>query len=149
MNAHAPAADDLRRETWGLMSELVLRGSAKRRVCEALGTSFFRIKVLRRIAAGGPMPMRDLVAVLSSDAPNVTVAVDDLQERGWVVRKPHPGDGRAKLVAVTAAGRRAAQKAEAILATPPDGFDRLGADQLAELRRLLGIVLDDRPRASQ
>lgn len=137
------------REVWAQMSALVLReGTGRRDVSEALGMSFGRIRVLRRIAAGGPMPMRELVALLRSDAPNVTVAVDELEERGWVVRTPHPDDRRAKLVDVTPAGRRAARKAESILAKPPKGFERLDDAELAELARLLGVVLGDGPLPS-
>lgn len=135
-----------RREVWAQLSALVLReGTARRDVSEALGMSFGRIRVLRRIAARGPMPMRELVDLLQSDASNVTVAVDELEQRGWVVRKPHPDDRRAKIVDVTPAGRRAARKAETILATPPKGFERLDEAELAELSRLLCVVLGDSP----
>lgn len=138
-----PSSEQLRRDVWTQLSTLVLReNSGKRDVSEALGASFGRIRVLRRIADGGPMPMRELVHVLQSDAPNVTVAVDDLQERGWVVRTPHPDDRRAKLVDVTPAGRRAARRAEAILARPPGVLARLEQPELALLHRLLGTVLD-------
>jgi DNA-binding MarR family transcriptional regulator len=142
-------SEQLRREVWTQMLTLVLReGTGRRDVSVALGMSFGRVRVLRRIAAAGePMPMRELVCVLHSEAPNVTVAVDDLEERGWAVRTPHPTDRRAKLVGATAAGRRAARKAERILTRPPDSFGQLSDFDLAYLQRLLGAVLDAAPRS--
>ena len=128
-------------EAWEVMRALVLdRDAGRREVSEALGMSFGRIKALRRIAALGPLPMRELAGELSTDAPYTTVLVDDLEARGLVHRETNPADRRAKLVRVTADGRRLARKAEAILARPPLGFGNLTEAELAELTRLLVAV---------
>jgi DNA-binding MarR family transcriptional regulator len=66
--------------------------------------------------------------------------VDDLEQRGLVRREPHPEDRRAKLVTLTAAGRTAAARAEAILDEPPAVLSELAAKDLAILLRVLERV---------
>lgn len=128
-------------ESWRLMRALVLdRDAGRREVSEALGMSFGKIKALRRIASLGPLPMRELAAELGSDPPYTTVLVDDLEARGLAQRTAHPHDRRAKLVSVTAEGRRIARRAEAILARPPAGFAELSDAEMAELCRLLALA---------
>ncbi|QDP98678.1 MarR family transcriptional regulator [Microlunatus elymi] len=98
--------------------------------------SFIRSKALRRLAQE-PMSMRRLAEELATDRPYTTVFVDDLEQRGLVVRRPDPSDRRGKIVHLTPAGRKVAEQAELILDTPPDAFTRLSA---AELRRLEEIL---------
>jgi DNA-binding MarR family transcriptional regulator len=127
---------DLERETWDVLRGLVHDADAKREVCEALGLSFARIRALRRIAPA-PIAMRDLVAALNTDPPYLTLVVDDLEARGFVVRSPHPDDRRAKIVSATASGRQAARRAEAILAQPPAAIRGLSDTELVQLNQLL------------
>jgi DNA-binding MarR family transcriptional regulator len=54
-----------------------------------------------------------------------------------VTRRPHPSDRRAKLVEVTPKGRELAERADAILATPPAGLSTLSGEELETLRRIL------------
>src|SRR5271170_742481 len=91
---------------WALIVGLVMdtRGDWRRKVAEATGLPFTRTRALRRLA-GGPLTLRELAESLGTDAPAATVAVNDLEERGLVTRGEHPDDRRAKLVALTAAGR--------------------------------------------
>ena len=63
--------------------------------------------------------------------------VDDLEKRGLVQREPHPEDRRAKLVHLTAAGRAAATRADAILDEPPAGLREVPAEDLAAVLRVL------------
>ena len=122
---------------WAAMRALVMETARHDEVCAALGMSFFRIKVLRRIAAepttGGLLAER-----LGSDPPYVSVVVDDLVRRGLVVRAPDPADRRRKVLSVTVAGAAAAVAAEAVLATPPPALDALPAEQVAQLDHILG-----------
>jgi DNA-binding MarR family transcriptional regulator len=124
------------REAWLLMSDLVLDNQRRREVSEAVGMSFGRIRAVRRVARR-PMSMRELADALGMDPPNATVLVDDLESRGLVRRRPHPTDGRAKVVEATRKGKEVARNADAILATPPPGLSALSADDLETLRRLL------------
>jgi DNA-binding MarR family transcriptional regulator len=127
------------REVWQALRALVLDDDRRQEVSEVLGMSFVRAKALRLIA-GGAVPMRDLVSALGTDAAYTTVVLDDLENRGFVTRAPHPDDRRAKIVTATATGRRAARKADSILGRPPASFTRLSAADLAELDRIITLL---------
>jgi len=127
------------RETWLLMSDLVLDNARRREVSDALGMSFGRARALRRLARR-PMSMGEFAVALDIDPPNATVVVDDLESLKLVRRRPHPTDRRAKLVEATRKGKDLARKADAILGTPPPGLTALSARDLETLRRLLESV---------
>ena len=119
-----------------LMSDLVLDHTRRREVSEATGMSFGRVRAIRRLARD-PMTMRELADALGIDPPNATVVVAGLEKEGLVRRKPHPTDGRVKLVETTRKGKALARKADAILAAPPPGLTALAAAELEQLKRLL------------
>jgi DNA-binding MarR family transcriptional regulator len=132
-------ADDPAREVWLLMSDLVLDNTRRREVSDELGMSFGRARAVRLLARR-PMSMREFAATLGIDPPNATVVVAGLEEQGLAERRPHPTDGRAKVVEATAKGKALAQKADEILATPPPGLAELDPGDLAALRRLLDQI---------
>jgi DNA-binding MarR family transcriptional regulator len=127
------------REVWLLMSDLVLDNERRREVADALGMSFGRARTVRRLARR-PMSMGELAAALGIEAPNATVVVADLESQGLVRRRPHPTDGRAKLVEATRKGKELARRADAILATPPPALGELSAEDLDALRGILRRV---------
>jgi DNA-binding MarR family transcriptional regulator len=133
--------DAAARRAWQLMSELVLSHNRKTAVADALGLSFARVRALRRLT-DEPLTLRALAAKLLADPPYVTLIVDDLEQRGLVTRRPHPEDRRAKLVALTRAGRAAARRAEQILDEPPAALGELSAKDLDALVRVLERVVD-------
>jgi DNA-binding MarR family transcriptional regulator len=128
--------DDAAREVWRLMSDLVLDNERRRDVADAVGMTFGRARTIRRLARRA-MSMSELAETLGIDRSNATVVVDDLEAQGFVRRRPHPTDRRAKLVEATAKGKRLARRAEAILATPPPAITALSAEDLQMLRALL------------
>jgi DNA-binding MarR family transcriptional regulator len=138
MNARDPASAEAR-EVWLLMSDLVLDNARRREVSDALGLSFGRARAIRLLARR-PMSMGELAGALGIDPPNATVVVGDLESQGLARRRPHPTDGRAKVVEATAKGKALARRADAILATPPPALGDLGPDDLATLRRILESV---------
>jgi DNA-binding MarR family transcriptional regulator len=127
---------DAAREVWLLMTDVVLDNTRRREVSDALGMSFGRARAIRRLARR-PMSMRELAEAMGIDPPNATVLVSDLEAQGLVTRKPHPTDGRAKVVEATRKGRALARRADAILATPPPALSALDPDDLETLRRIL------------
>ena len=137
--ADRDAASATSREVWLLISDLVLDNMRRREVSEALEMSFGRARALRRLARR-PMSMGELAGVLGIDPPNATVVVADLESQGLVRRRPHPTDGRAKVVEATRKGKDLARRADAILATPPPALSALNADDLEALRRILESV---------
>jgi DNA-binding MarR family transcriptional regulator len=127
---------DLARRAWRAMSDMVLDHDRKEAASEALGLSFARVRALRTLAAQ-PLTLRALAERLLADPPYVTLIVDDLEKRGLVQRTPHPEDRRSKLVALTAPGRAAAVRADAILDEPPAALRDVPAEDLAALLRIL------------
>ena len=131
-------------EVWLMMCDLVLDNERRRAVAETLGISFARARAIRRIARR-PLSMGELAAALGIDPPNATVVVDELQSLGLVSKRPHPEDGRAKLVEATPKGRELARRADEILATPPPGVATLSATDLTTLRHLLAKINTPQP----
>ncbi|OBB61958.1 MarR family transcriptional regulator [Mycobacterium sp. 852013-51886_SCH5428379] len=117
------------------MAALVIdnRDSWKRSVIERTGLPFSRIRVLRRLAAH-PLTVKQLATAATMDAPATTVAVNDLEKRGLVVRTVDPANRRCKTVSLTDAGRAVLATIDAIHDPAPDVFDRLDAGELAALR---------------
>jgi DNA-binding MarR family transcriptional regulator len=130
---------DLSREVWMLMSDLVLDHDRRRKVTDAVGMSFSRARAVRRVARK-PMSMRELAAALDIDPPNASTLVNDLEEQGFLRRRPHPADRRAKLVEATRKGKALARRADEILGTPPEALTRLSDEDLAVLARILASI---------
>ncbi|MFC4603799.1 MarR family winged helix-turn-helix transcriptional regulator [Rhodococcus kronopolitis] len=65
---------------------------------------------LFRLLRDGPMRSGALAEVMYSDPSTVSRQVGQLVERGHVERQPDPTDGRASVLAVTEAGRAAAER---------------------------------------
>lgn len=64
--------------------------------------------------------------------------VDELEELGYVERRPDPSDRRAKLVTLTALGRECVAAGEQTIRGLESEIDALiGADAHADLRRML------------
>lgn len=139
-----PASPGDAAEAWLMMCDLVLDNERRREVADALGVSFARARAIRRLARR-PLSMGELAAALDIDPPNATVVVDELRSLGLVSKRPHPDDGRAKLVEATPKGRELARRADEILATPPPALSALGAADLATLRRLLAEISAPEP----
>lgn len=132
------STDDAAR-AWQAMSALVLNHDRKAAISAELGMSFGRSRVLRRLIAE-PKSLKDLATALAADPPYVTLMVDKLEADGYVERGPHPTDRRRKLVSLTAEGRRVAERAAAILASPPRGLVDLPPADLAKLVEILEQV---------
>ena len=83
--------------TWRLIVEVVMdtRGEWRRKVTDATGLPFSRIRALWRLERG-PRTLAELAQDMGADAPATTVLVEALVERGLAKRTPHPTDRRAK-----------------------------------------------------
>ena len=135
-------APDPATSAWRSMRSLVLDLHDRRvAVAEAIGMSYLRAKALRMLVPG-PLPMRNLGAALVTDAPYVTVIVDDLEQRGLVRREANPADRRSKLVHITDEGRAVARTADEIQSAPPAALSMLSDADLATLDRLLARLVE-------
>lgn len=123
---------------WRTMSAVVFdnHDAWKRDVVETTGLRFSRVRVLRRLAKR-PMTAKEIAEVATMDAPATSVAVNDLEDRGLVVRQPHPTNRRCKVISLTDEGRRIVAIIEGVDDPAPPSFATLSP---AELRTLESIV---------
>lgn len=130
-------ADDV----WRTMAAIVFdnRDAWKRSVIERTGLPFSRVRVLRRLAAR-PMTAKEIAAAATMDAPATTVAVNDLEERGLVVRTADPTNRRCKVVSLTEAGRTLVEAIDAIDDPAPAAIADLSPADLRSLQRILAAV---------
>ena len=77
------------------------------------GLSVARTKMLRRLCEQGPTRQSVLATNCALSAHSITDIVDGLERLGLAERLPDPVDRRAKLVAITDAGRTALDAANA------------------------------------
>lgn len=125
-------------QVWLMLVSVVIesRGDWRRKVSEATGLPFSRIRALRRLL-DKPLTMCELAQEMNVDAPAATVAVNELEARGLVERRPHPTNRRAKLVSLTAAGRRVIAQARRVSDHAPAALQALPAKDIAEFKRIL------------
>jgi DNA-binding MarR family transcriptional regulator len=131
-------SDDLAGQVWRLMAAVVHenRDGWKRAVIEQSGLPFSRIRVLRRLAAA-PMTVKGVADAATLDAPAATVAINDLEERGLVVRQIDPGNRRSKTVSITPAGRELVARIDAVEDPAPAAVAALTDAELVALQALL------------
>ena len=86
--------------------------------------------------------LTELARVLGQPKQYVGRLIDELQELGYLTRRPDPNDGRGKLIVPTERGRDEQRQADLILADIEDRHAaRIGADRYAEFRRLLRALV--------
>jgi DNA-binding MarR family transcriptional regulator len=134
-----PLAD----EVWRALTALVFdnRDSWRRAVVEETGLPFSRVRVLRRLGRQ-PMTVKQVAQAATLDAPAATVAVNDLEERGMVVREVNPTNRRCKTVSLTDAGRAVLATIDGIDDPAPDVLAALDDDELRMLRATLSKLAE-------
>ena len=115
-----------------------------------LELTFARYEVLALLTftRTGSLPMGKVGERLQVSPASVTNAIDRLETSGFVVRRPHPTDGRTVLAAITPAGAAVTDAATAALVEV--GFGLAGMDEeraraLFELVRPLRAAAGDFP----
>ena len=138
------ATNALADDVWRAMASLVINNhdSWKRAVVERTGLPFSRVRILSRLAKM-PMTVKQIAQAATVDAPAATVAVNDLESRGLVVRETDPTNRRCKVVSLTDAGRAMVQTINATDDPAPDVFVALDE---AELRKLQAILAKLAPK---
>jgi DNA-binding MarR family transcriptional regulator len=127
---------DLGRETWSLLQELVFsnrpRWMAVIREYDLIPPHWIALETLEE-----PKPMGELAKALSCDNSNVTWITDRLEERGLVTRTQAHYDRRVRLLALTDAGRKLRAEISDRLAEPPPAIAELPAEDQRTLRDIL------------
>jgi DNA-binding MarR family transcriptional regulator len=129
---------------WAVLRDLAENYPSKDALRAALnlGRGNGRVKALLWLAEG-PLSLSELADAVQVDAPYATLIVDNLQERGLVERRTDPADRRRRLVALTAEGKIAAQRALRVKRQPPPGFAQLSASELDLLEELVQRIAAD------
>ncbi|BBY64836.1 putative transcription regulator protein, MarR [Mycolicibacterium helvum] len=124
------------------MSSLVLdnKDGWRRAVVDRTGLPFSRIRILRRLASR-PMTVKEVAEAATIDAPAATVAVNDLEARGLVVRQPHPDNRRCKLVSLTESGRDVIAVLDETDDPAPERLAALDDQDLQMLRTILARLI--------
>ena len=128
-------------EVWRAMAAAVIdnRDSWKRAVIEETGLPFSRIRILRRLARR-PMTVKQVAEAATVDAPAATVAVNDLEDRGLVVRETDPTNRRCKVVSLTDAGREMVKALDDIDDPAPEALASLSDGDLKALRAIIDKI---------
>ncbi|OBK74944.1 MarR family winged helix-turn-helix transcriptional regulator [Mycobacterium sp. 1274761.0] len=137
------SANPLADTVWRAMAALVIdnRDSWKRAVIERTGLPFSRIRILSRLARQ-PMTVKQIAQAATIDAPAATVAVNDLEERGLVVRETDPTNRRCKVVSLTDAGRDMVATIDATDDPAPEVLLNLDEAELSKLEAILSKVTE-------
>ncbi len=109
-------------------------------VLKPFGLKFARYELLALLGFSklGKLPMNKASALLQVHPTSVTNAVDRLEESGFVLRSPHPTDGRATLIELTPAGRSVVKRATAALNEEIFSQSGFGTDDVRTLIDVLG-----------
>ena len=86
---------------------------------------------------GAPVTQSDIASHAKTDAVMTSEVLRTLERKRLVKRLAHPSDARAKQIALTAAGRRAAQRAVALVEEADEAFFGARGPELQQLAKLL------------
>ena len=94
--------------------------------------------VMEMLLHKGPQPVNEIGRYIELTSGAITTAVDRLESRGLVTREAHPSDRRARIVRLTANGKKQAAKVFAGHKTAMDSAGRgLSKSERATLIHLL------------
>lgn len=136
--------DKLADQVWRLMASLVINNhdTWKRAVVERTGLPFSRIRILSRLGRQ-PLSVKQIAEAATIDAPAATVAVNDLAERGLVVRETDPANRRCKIVTLTPAGSEMLAVIDTVEDPAPPAVRNLDHAELAALHAILQKMRPD------
>src|SRR5437870_6309376 len=99
--------------------------------------------VMEMLLHKGPQPVNEIGRYIELTSGAITTAVDRLESRGFVAREAHPSDRRARIVRLTAEGKKQAARAFAGHKTAMDlaanGLSKTERATLIQLLKKLGI----------
>jgi DNA-binding MarR family transcriptional regulator len=136
-----PAAEESLSDLFGAVARGLRRRT--RVALEPLGVTPSLSRALSVLSELAPVRISTLADHLHVAPRTATELIDDLEQRGLVVRRPDPGDRRAVLVEPTAAGKRASGDIRAARDAAAERFFAAldGADR-RDLARILRRLCD-------
>jgi DNA-binding MarR family transcriptional regulator len=122
-------------------------GRLVRRLRAEAGRPLTQLAVLSRLDREGPASVSDLAAAERMRPQSMAQTVRELEEAGFVSRRPDPGDARRAFVELTAAGLAALQSTRAaredwLSRTLEGELNRRERELLARALAVLGRVAD-------
>jgi DNA-binding MarR family transcriptional regulator len=125
-------------EAWLLLGVLAARrGERWLEAAGRTGLTPVQGKTLLALDPDHSRPMGALAGAMCLDRSYVTELIDQLEDRGYVRRRPDPRDRRVKVLAITPQGIRAREELLAALSSAPGQLTELPDDDLRELLRIL------------
>jgi DNA-binding MarR family transcriptional regulator len=125
-------------------------GYAQRQVGERLATvdarkwHYATLAALEEFGPDSQSGLSDRTGIYRSD---LVATINELTERGLVVRTPDPADGRRNAITLTDEGRRHLKRLDVLLAEAEAEFlAPLSAADRAELIRILQLIVGDHSR---
>ena len=93
--------------------------------------------------------LTELAAKARMTKPAMKELVDEMEASGYVVRRPDPKDGRAKLIFTTEKGERMIDRGRALITEIESEWERrIGKQRFRELKKSLRGILDLEERGS-
>jgi DNA-binding MarR family transcriptional regulator len=131
-----PRRPDLAAMLAPLLREMV---AAEEPILEAHGLTMWGYVVLLALDRSSMRSQAALAAAIGADKTRIIRTLDDLQDDGFIERRPDPDDRRVRLLAITEAGRRAKDAAQDDIQR---GEERWLGEVNAEERRVFLRVLE-------
>jgi DNA-binding MarR family transcriptional regulator len=119
-----------------LIREMV---AAEEPVLEAHGLTMWGYVVLLALDRSSMRTQAALAAAIGADKTRIIPTLDELQQSGYIERRPDPADRRVRLLAITEAGRKVK---DAVQAKIQRGEERWLGELNAEERRVFLRVLE-------
>src|SRR3954465_8201828 len=94
--------------------------------------------LLTVLATEGPLSQQELAEWVRTDRTTMVAQIDSMEERGWVKRERNPGDRRAYLLRLTAAGKRVQARGIQLMKRAEDEW--LGSLNERERRQLVALL---------
>jgi DNA-binding MarR family transcriptional regulator len=141
------ATTEIAARAWRLLRDLLEAQETRwRRGLAERGLTVVQARALMQMAEMPPGPMTRLADRLGVDPSWVTGLVDRLQARGEVDRQPSAQDRRVKIVELTEAGQETREALLRLTYEPPPELLELPEEDLRELLRIAGDILQLRLR---
>jgi MarR family transcriptional regulator, 2-MHQ and catechol-resistance regulon repressor len=96
---------------------------------EVCGSDF---AVLEALLHKGPLPVNEIGKKVLLTSGSITVAIDRLEEKGWVERRAHDTDRRARVVHLTKEGKKLITR---VYSDHAADLERLASDSLTRKER--------------
>ena len=137
--------------TWARLSTMILRLQPvlSAQLQREFGLSHFEYLILARLseAPGGAIRLSVLATITGGSLPRLSQAIDRLEKRGWVSRRPDSSDPRYTLATLTRAGlRQLRQMAPShVESVRKHVFDRITRAQARQLGTICQRIIDGLP----